>query len=420
MGRVERLSALPGSGAITGTTNGRKASLRKCVGMAVGLALAVSLPLLAQHVRIYQDGNSWVEETTGTLPVSRDLRVNTDLGSIDVRGRAQGILYVIRKRTFAASKEEAQRDFQKMKFSAANSGDQAVLDGRLLERGFTRLGADISLQVPYNLRKVLLTTGGGALRLSSLAAAVTGKTSAGSIKLDDLAGPVNITTGGGEVVGGSLGSEAIIKNGGGGVHIENITGAAKITNGGGPVYVGSANMLLIDNSAGNIDVRRCFGNLQASTGGGNVEVGSVTGSVRIDAGAGSVRVGGAGGEVQVTTGGGSVELLKVAKGARVDTPVGAITVQFTAVPGAFTDSSLRTGAGDVLVFLPDELPVTIHASSDMATGYGIHSEVPGIRISKQGGLFGPQSAWAEGGLNGGGPLLRIRTNMGHIDFRNTQ
>ena len=74
----------------------------------------------------------------------------------------------------------------------------------------------------------------------------------------------------------------------------------------------------------------------------------------------------------------------------------------------------------MLVFLPDELPVTIHASSDMATGYGIHSEVPGIRISKQGGLFGPQSAWAEGGLNGGGPLLRIRTNMGHIDFRNTQ
>ena len=379
------MSALPGSGAITGTNNGRKASLRKCAGLAFGLTLAVALPLLAEHVRVYQDGNAWVEETTGTLPVGRDLRVNTDLGSIDVRGRAQGIMYVIRKRTVAPSKEEAQRDFQKMKFSAVNTGDQAVVEGRLLERGFTRLSTDISLQVPYNLRKVWLSTGGGAMKLSSLAAAVTGKTGAGAVKLDDMAGPVNITTGGGEVVGGSLGSEAIIKNGGGGVHIDNITGTAKINNGGGAVYVGSANTLLIENSAGNIDVRRCFGNLQATTGGGNVDIGPVAGSVRVDAGAGSVRLAGAGGEVQVTTGGGSVELFKVAKGAKVDTPVGAITVQFTAVPGAFTDSLLHTGSGDVLVFLPDELPLTVHASSDMATGYGIHSEVPGIRISKRGG-----------------------------------
>ncbi len=414
------MTALPGSGARTGTTNQRAASRRRHAGLAVGLALAVALPLLAEQVRVYQEGNAWVEETTGTLPASRDLRVNTDIGSIDVRGRAQGVMYVIRKRTVAASKEEAERDFQKMKFSAVRTGDQIVVDGRLLERGFTRLTSDISLQVPYNLRKVWLNTGTGALRLSSLAAAVTAKTGGGVVKLDDMAGPVNVTTGGGEVVGGSLGSQAIIDTGSGGVHIDNITGAARITSGGGRIYIGSANTLLIDNKAGNIDVRRCFGNFQATTGGGNVNVGPVTGSVRIDAGAGSVRVGGAGGVTEVTTGGGSVELFKMAKGAKVDTPVGAITVQFSAVPGAFTDSVLHTGSGDVLVFLPDELPMTIHASSDMAAGYGIRSEVPGIRISKQGGGFGPQSAWAEGTLNGGGPLLRIRTGMGHIDFRHTE
>ena len=414
------MSALPGSGAITGSRIKRGISRRKRAGLIAGLALAVALPLLAEQVRVYQEGNAWIEETTGTLPVSHDLRVNTDIGSIDMHGRAQNVVYVVRKRTVAATKQEAERDFQKMKFSAVRTGDQLVLDGRLLERGFTKLSADISLQVPYNLRKVWLNTGGGVMKLSSLAAAVTARTGAGAVKLDDMAGPVTITTGGGEVVGGSLGSQAIINNGGGGVHIDNIAGAAKITTGGGQVYVGSANTLIVDNKAGNIDVRRCFGNLQASTGGGNVNVGQVTGSVVVDAGAGSVRVGGAGGVVQVTTGGGSVELFNVAKGAKVDTPVGAITVKFTAVPGAFTESSLHTGSGDVLVFLPDELPMTVHASSDMAAGYGIRSEVPGLRISKQGGGFGPQSAWAEGALNGGGPLLRIRTGVGHIDFRNTE
>lgn len=414
------MSALPVSRATKRIASGRKTSFRKSASLAIGLALAVSLPLVAQHVRVYHDGNVWVEETSGTLPVAHDLRVNTDVGSIDVRGKARGVTYVIRKRAAVPTREEAEREFQRMKLSALKVGDQVVVEGRLLQHDVTRFTADISMQVPYDLKRVWLNTGGGAVRLSSLAAAVTGKTGAGAVKLDDLAGPVSITTGGGDVVGGSLGSEAIIKSGGGNVHLDSITGQAKISTGGGHVYVGSANTLLIDNMAGSIDVRRCFGNFQASTGGGNVNVGPVAGSVRIDAGAGSVRVAGAGGLVQVTTGGGSVELLNVAKGAKVDTPVGAVTVQFTAVPGAFTDSSLHTGAGDVLVFLPDELPVTVHASSDMAPGYGIHSEVPGIRISKQGGGFGPQSAWAEGNLNGGGPLLRVRTAMGHIDFRKTQ
>jgi len=397
-----------------------RGAFHRSAGTAICLALAVSLPLLAQRVRVYRDGNAWVEETTGTLPAARDLRMNTDVGSIEVRGKARGILYVIRKRAVAASKEEAEREFQKLKVSAASTGEQAVVEGKLLQRDIARFSADFSLQVPYDLRKVLVTTGGGAMKLTSLSAVVHAKTGAGAVKLSDLAGPVSISTGGGEVTAGSLGSEATIKSGGGDVHLDNIAGAAKITTGGGNVFVGSANTLLIDNGAGSVDVGRCFGNFQASTGGGNVRVGEVTGSVRVDAGAGSVRVAGAGGREEVTTGGGNVELFKVAQGAKVDTPSGSITVQFTAVPGAFTESSLHTGSGDVLVFLPDELRVTVHASSDMAPGYGIRSDLPGIRISKQGSSIGPRSMWAEGALNGGGPLLRIRTGMGRIDFRKTE
>ena len=380
----------------------------------------MSLPLLAQRVRVYQEGNSWVEETTGTLPAARDLRINTDVGSIEVRGKARGIVYVIRKRAAVATREQAEREFQRLKVSATNLGDQVVVEGKLVQRDVTQFTADFSLQVPYDLKKVLLSTGGGTLKLTSLSAAVNGKTGAGAVRLDDLSGPVSITTEGGEVTGGSLGSELVIRSGGGNVHIDNIAGPAKISNGGGNIFVGSANTLLIDDAAGSVDVGRCYGNFQATTGGGNVRVGEVNGSVRVDAGAGSVQVAGAGGQVQITTGGGNVELFKVAQGAKVETPAGAVTVQFTAVPGAFTESSLHTGSGDVLVYLPEELALTVHASSDMAPGYGIQSDVPGIRISKQGSVFGPRSMWAEGALNGGGPLLRVRTGMGHIDFRKTQ
>ena len=137
------MKAAPDSGAITGRREGRstaqrarsrRASFCHSVSMAIGLALAVSLPLLAEQVRIYQDGNTWVEETTGTLPAAHDLRVNTDVGSIDVRGRARGVMYTIRKRVAVPSKEEAEREFKRMKISAAKVGDQVVVEGRSWRR----------------------------------------------------------------------------------------------------------------------------------------------------------------------------------------------------------------------------------------------------------------------------------------------
>ncbi len=119
--------------------------------------------------------------------------------------------------------------------------------------------------------------------------------------------------------------------------------------------------------------------------------------------------------MQVTTGGGSVELYNVGQGAQVETGAGPILVEFTAGRG-FSDSSLHTAAGDVSVCLADNMPVTVHATSDMATGRGIQSELTGLRITSS-GQYGPKSMYAEGALNGGGPMLRVRTTMGQISFR---
>lgn len=405
--RAERLRWLCGSG-------------RKRSGAVACAAIILALPLLAQQTRLYQEGNSWVEETTGKLSAARELRINTGVGSIEVRGTARNIAYVVRKRVYASTKEEAQQQFQRMKVTAANIGHAAVLEGELLQPDMTRFTADISLQVPRDIKKVLLETGGGTLTLTSLAASVVGKTGAGAVKLEDIARPVTVTTGGGEVAAGTLGSDVSIKSGGGSVRIERIGGRGDISTGGGTIFVGSAHGLTAKTVGGPIEVRECAGDLTASTGGGNVSLGNVAGAVQVDAVAGSVRLASATGNVQVNTGGGSVELFKLSRGAKVDTGSGAITVEFLSQRGHFADSHLHTAAGDVLVFLPGNLPVTVHASADMAPGYGIHSEFPGIHISNPGGNFAPRSMWAEGALNGGGPLLRVRTGLGHVDFRKVQ
>ena len=246
-GRTGRLSALPGSGATTGTTNAAnraarsaakrrragKSSFPKSAGLAVSLALAVSLPLLAQHVRVYQEGNAWVEETTGTLPVAHDLRINTDVGSIDVRGKARGVMYVIRKRAAVPTRQEAEREFQRMKVSALKTGDQVVVDGRLLQGDVTRFTADISLQVPYDLKRVFINTGGGAMKLSSLAAAVTGKTACRRGQARRYSRPCFGYHGWRRCCGRKPGLGSHHQEWRRNVHIDSITGRAKIGTGGG-------------------------------------------------------------------------------------------------------------------------------------------------------------------------------------------
>ena len=49
-----------------------------CLGVALAV-VAIAVPLCAQQSKIYRDGNSWVEEITGTLPTTRELRVFTVL-----------------------------------------------------------------------------------------------------------------------------------------------------------------------------------------------------------------------------------------------------------------------------------------------------------------------------------------------------
>jgi hypothetical protein len=53
----------------------------------------------------------------------------------------------------------------------------------------------------------------------------------------------------------------------------------------------------------------------------------------------------------------------------------------------------------------------------MGSGHTIHSDFSDIRVSSEGGQYGPKTVTAEGQLNGGGPVLKVRTNSGNVDFR---
>jgi DUF4097 and DUF4098 domain-containing protein YvlB len=385
-----------------------------------GALLALAVPLWAQQSRVYRDGNSWVEETSGTLPASRQVRITTDVGSVQVQGSSARVSYAVRKRSYAPSEEAARRQFEQMRISAVKTAEGAFIEGRLANRNLNRFNAEFLVQIPRELEMIKVETRGGSLNFSSIAATVQGATGGGTVKLDDLDGVVKITSGGGNVDAGRLGSDFFLATGGGDVYVKNVGGQARVNIGGGRVYLGAAKGATIQTGAGNIEVHKCSGDLGVSSGGGNLNLGDVNGMVQAETAGGTVRLESARGRVQISTGGGSVELLNLGQSAQVQTGAGGITAQFVGKRGSFSDSSLHTAAGDVIVYLPADLPVTVHASSDMATGHGIVSEFSGLRITKESSNFVPRSMYAEGSLNGGGPMLKVRTIIGQIDFRRSQ
>ncbi len=78
---------------------------------------------------------------------------------------------------------------------------------------------------------------------------------------------------------------------------------------------------------------------------------------------------------------------------------------------------MNTAVGDITVFIPSKVAVSIQALSDGGNRTPrILSDFPEIRVkSPRSRYSGPITA--EGSLNGGGPLLRITANSGGVYLR---
>ncbi len=382
--------------------------------------IALTVPAWAQTSRVFRDGNGWVEETTGILPPGREFRALTDLGALQVQGSGTQVSYVVRKRSTENTEQAARKEFEQFRITASKLGDVVVLEGRAVGRNLNRMAADFVVQIPRLTQTVKAETKGGALSLTSIQGFVTGFTGGGAVKLDDIGGPTKIKSGGGTMDAGNIGADLVLESGGGTISVERVSGKLFVRTGGGKVRIGTAGPTTVETGAGNIEIGKCNGELRASSGGGNLNLGEIAGALTAETSGGSVRLASVTGDVKVNTGGGSVELWKVGQGANVETGGGAITVQFIGGRGKFRDSYLHTALGNVVVYLPRDLGVNVHASTEMASGGGIKSAFPGLAISSEGGQYGPKSMFGEGALNGGGPILRVRTTVGQIDIRQNQ
>ena len=397
-----------------GATHG--SNLKKTLAK-FGVLLALTwMTCAAQQTRVYQEGGSWVEEMTGTLPAARSLRVEAEIGQVHVHGASQpNVTYVIRKRARASSEQSARRQFEAYRVTASNRNDADYIEAESDGGRFRNFNADFMITVPTNLELAKVETQGGDVTADSISGRVETSSGGGSLKLDSIGGNIKGETGGGSIDVGNTGGQLDLETGGGSIHISSAKGKIQAQSGGGSVVVLNGSQgAFIETGGGNINVKQCQGKVKASTGGGGIDLGDIGGPAEIETGGGSIRLASAKGPVRAETGGGSIELYKLLQGAYAETGGGAITAQFVGARGAFSESVLDSSAGDITVYLAPDLNATIRASIDMANGHNIRSEFPELKIYSEGGEYGPKHITAEGNLNGGGPVLKLHTTVGDI------
>ncbi len=387
----------------------------------LGLLLLLVTLCAAQQGSIQKEGNNWTKLVNGSLSGARNLHIRVQVGAVRVQGgTSSGITYVIRNKSYESTEDRARRQFDAYKISTYTRGDTAWIVGEWEGGRPHKFSSDLTITVPRDIDLVKIETEDGEIVTTGISGRLEVESGAGTIHLDDIGGAINAQTGGGAIDVGNVGSDLTVRTGGGTIHIGSVKGKVVAESGGGNlVLISGSQEASLQTGGGSIHVDKCTGQLKAETGGGGIEVGEVGGGATMGTGAGAIKISSAAGPVKVENGSGRIELWGVPS-AHVETGAGSVIAKFISSHGERSDSMLETSVGDITVYLVPNINLTVRASIEAANGHSITSDFPEIRVSSEGGQWGPKLVSAEGNLNGGGPVLKVRTTMGNIYIRRAQ
>jgi hypothetical protein len=357
------------------------------------------------------------QQSNGTLAAARNLRIKVDMGSVVVHGGSRrDITYVIHSQS-NSSESGARRQGGGFKINSYVRGDTAWIEAEWEGGRPHRSSGEFVIEVPHDSALVRVETGGGGVEVNGVAGRVEIESGGGKIRLDDIGGAVDAETGGDSIEVGTVGGDLKLETGGGNILIKSVKGQIHAETGGGNVLVMSGDQgAMIEAGGGNVEIRHCMGRVKASTGGGSITLGDIGGPADIETAGGSIRLASAKGRVGASAGAGAIELYGVPS-ARVETGAGGITVKFINTGAERSDSVLETSAGDITVYIAADVALSVRASVDLGNGHHITSDFPDIHIASEGDQWGPRTLNADGKLNGGGPVLKVRTTTGNICFK---
>jgi hypothetical protein len=184
-------------------------------------------------------------------------------------------------------------------------------------------------------------------------------------------------------------ASADLKTSGGDVIVSDLEGAVHAHTSGGDIKLGSIG-----------------GNVDASTSGGNVILVEGRSSVRLSTSGGNVSAKHLLGASDLRTSGGDIKVDSVESTLKAETSGGDVKAGFDG--GLKGDCSLSTSGGQVMASVGKDVGFHLDASTS-----GGQVDASGLTITIDHGGVGRSSL--AGQVNGGGPLLRLRSSGGDIE-----
>ena len=366
-------------------------------GVAVWLLCAAALPFAAAAAISLHRGSVTVR---GSLPARlTDISI-VAAGDITIRGARTAVIQYSITQKMSPTNGSAARALDAAMQRQAGMGSLTVP----APPGSVQT---VRLEIPRGLARVTVISEAGNIDVADLDGSVITRNGAGRTVLDRIGGNASIRTAGGATSIGLIGGTLRCVSGGGPIQARTLRGDSVFESSGGEIYVAEAlGAVEAYTGAGRIRIGHAGGTVTATTRGGAIEVGRADGLVIARNAGGPIQVASAPG-VRCETASGAIRLAGVSGSVMASTTLGNIVASLLDVRHALANSWLETGEGDITVFIPSNLSVTLKATSRGNAGT-IVSDFP-VRLSSRGAV-----TTAEGRINGGGPVLQIAGNGGMI------
>ena len=200
-----------------------------------------------------------------------------------------------------------------------------------------------------------------------------------------------------------------LKTAGGGISVEDLEGEVRSQTSGGGLRFGSIKGPVWGRtSGGSVKLEGTQGDAELKTSGGGITIGSVEGTVEAITSGGSIRIDRVTGSVNAKTSGGGITVEEVMGDITAKTSGGSIKAYISRQPEG--NCSLETSGGNVTAYLLEDIAVDVEART---SGGSVSTDVP-VATVVQGKI---NKSRLQGTINGGGPLLKLRTFGGSIHLR---
>jgi Putative adhesin len=365
----------------------------------------------------FRSGPRLKSDLRGEIPTQDGRRIHLvlDLGNIVIHTQNSGKVDYTVHLEADASQKDAKELLKSFSITAHETPEGVYFRGQTSRQSSGRLWVTVTVNVPksYSLE---LSTGGGNIDSDDVDGTETVLTSGGNIKAGSVSGKARLVTGGGHITVKNVAGGLFANTGGGHITTGAVSSGATLHTSGGHIRMASVDGLAkLSTGGGNVTVEHSGSELNAETTGGQIEVGETTGLVRAKTGGGGIRVVRVSGPTDLETVGGSIYLTQVDSAVKASTGAGLITAWFVAPVKSPSQCQLQSNDGDIVVYIPRQLPVTIDAQVQSGDEHRVIVDPAfQLKMSYDAGSNGGHSVRAEGPLNGGGEILHLRTVAGNI------